>query len=165
MGDWAEWVQWADWVDAVTQTQLHFTSSFKDFQCVGKWKVFFPFGATSVARKSTFPFSDVTDWLIAVMKMEKSFFCATLVANKRKQSTFCFFNTLKSLNEEVKWSCICVIAFTQLAHCTHSAQSPIYGEVGHGAAVAPHRARNQLERYSILLTNFENEKKFAQENK
>ena len=41
MGDWAEWVQWADWVNAITQTHLHFTSSFRDLQHVEKWEIYF----------------------------------------------------------------------------------------------------------------------------
>ena len=130
MGDWAEWVQWADWVNAIAQTQVHFTSSFKDLQLKN--------------RKSTL-FSLVRDQC----GTEKELFCATLVAPNGKKVLFNFSTWWKVSNEEVKCTCVCVIASTQSAHCTHSAQSPIFGEVGRGAAVAPRTADITQERYVL----------------
>ena len=96
MGDWAEWVQWADWEDAMTQTQLHFTSSFKVFQYVDQSEsTLFSVRRDQCGTKKYFSVLGC-DWLIAAMRMETHSYCATLVANKRKQSTFRLINMLKT---------------------------------------------------------------------
>ena len=96
------------------------------------WKIekyLFPFGATSVAQKNTLLFSVVTarswliDWLID---------CGH---DNRKVTVLCHtgcerMKTRENNNEKLKWTCVCVIASAQSAHCTHSAQSPIDGGSG-----------------------------------
>ena len=87
MGDWAEWMPWADRVDAITQTPLHFTSSFKRFSAWRKLrKCSFSVRRDQCGTKKVLFFSSM--WLIGCgCKNGKVLFSATLVANKRKQST------------------------------------------------------------------------------
>ena len=90
---------------------------------------FFLFGATSVAQKRTFLFSDVTDWL-RLWKWKSHFFVPHWSRTNENKVLFDFSTCWQTLKEELKCPCICVIASTQSAHDTHSAQSPIYGGSG-----------------------------------
>ena len=98
----------------------------KLFSMLKHWKVLgFPFGAASVAQKSAFLFSDVTDWL-RPWKWKSLFFVPHWPRTNENKVLFNVSTCWRSLNEGVKCSCVCIIASTQSAHCTHSAQSPIY---------------------------------------
>ena len=136
MGDWAEWMKWADWLNAITQTQLHFPSSFKVFQHVDKSKsTLFSFVRDQCGTKKVLFHFHISSQSVT-SDNKKVLSCVALVVPNGKKVLSHFSTCWKALNEELKYSCVCVIAFFQSAHCTHSAQSPIYGEVGHDAAVA-----------------------------
>ena len=122
MGDWAAW---ADWVDPITDTSA-FEFLFQSFSACWKMgKSFFHSVATSVAQRSTFLFSDVTDWL-RLWKWKSTFFVPHWPRTNENKVLSHFSTCWRSSNGEVK----CVIAFTQSAHVNHSAQSPIYGGNG-----------------------------------
>ena len=97
--------------------------------CWRMGKVFFSFGATIVVQKSTFLFSNVTDWL-RLSKWKSTLFVPHWSWTNENKVLFNFSTCWKSLNEELRCPCVCVIAHTQSAHCTHSAQSRIHGRSG-----------------------------------
>ena len=131
---------WLGGCNYIDTSAFHFlVQSFLAGWKMGKY--FFPFGATSVAQKSTFLFSDVTDWL-RLWKWKSISFVPRLVANKGKQSTFPFFNMLNIFWMR-KWDGVVSVWLhppnQPIAPIAPS--HPFMGEVGHGAAVAPRRPR------------------------
>ena len=125
MGDWAEWVQWAEWVNAITQTQLHVPSSFKDFQHVEKSKstFFFVCSRPMCHKKVLSSFHNRNQPVTS--ENRKVLFCATLVAPDGKKHFPTFSTYWKALNEELTCTSVWVIASVESAHYTHSTQSPI----------------------------------------
>ena len=136
MGDWAEW---ADWANAITQTQVHFPSSFKAFRRVEKCdRIFFRSVATCGTKNH---FSTLgCDWLInhGYGNGKALFSCHNDRERTKNKVLFQFFNMLKSF----EWGSDEVPLCLQL----HSPSQPIapippsrpfMGEVGHGATVAP----------------------------
>ena len=92
----------------------------------------------------------------SVTSEKETWLFVSQVATERKKlykCIFSFFNMLKALKKEVKGPCVCVIAFAQSAHFTHSAQS------FNGAAMAPHMdekvtwAQLYINEISIIATS------------
>ena len=99
----------------------------KLFSMLENWIVLcFRLFATSVAL---FHFQSRNQSISHIREQKSNFFCHIGRA-ERKKSLSHFSACWKVLNAEVKRTFVYVIAFTQSAHCTHFAQSPIH--VGNG---------------------------------
>ena len=82
-------------------------SKFVSMWNMGKY--FFPFGATSVHKQVLF-YSQI-DWLIAAMKRKKCFFVPRWSWTDENKELFHFSTCWKAFNEQVKCTCVCVVAY------------------------------------------------------
>ena len=78
-----------------------------------------------------------SDWL-RIWQWKSTSLCHTVFVCSRPKYFFDFLTCWKSSNEEVKYSCVCVIASTPVSPLhPFRPVAHLWGEVDHGAAVAP----------------------------